>query len=140
MDTKLCPTLCDFINCSMPGFSVLHYLPEIAQTHIHWVSNAFQPSHPQSLPSSLALNHSQLQSLLQWVCSWRPEYWSLRFSISPAMNIQVWNPLWLTGFVLGTLKSSPAPRSESINSLVISLLYSPTLTPIHDYWKKHSFD
>ena len=42
--TKSCPTLCDPTNCSKPGFPVLHYLPEFAQTHVHWVSNAIQPS------------------------------------------------------------------------------------------------
>ena len=45
---KSCPTLCDPVNCSMPGFPVLHYLPEFAQTHVHWVSDAIQPSHPLS--------------------------------------------------------------------------------------------
>ena len=46
--TKLCPTLCDPMNCSMPGFPVLHYLPEFAQTRVHWVSDAIQPSHPDT--------------------------------------------------------------------------------------------
>ena len=41
-----CPTLCDLKDCSMPGFPVLHYLPEFAQIHVHWVGNAIQPSHP----------------------------------------------------------------------------------------------
>ena len=53
-----CPTLCDPMNCSMPGFPVLHYLLELAQTPVHWVSNAIQPSHPLS-PPSCALNLSQ---------------------------------------------------------------------------------
>ena len=52
-----------------PGFPVLHCLPEFAQIHVHWVGDAIQPSHPLSLPSSLALNHSQHQSLFQWVSS-----------------------------------------------------------------------
>ena len=43
---KLCPTHCDSMDCSMPGFPVLHYLPEFAQTHVHWVGNAIQSSHP----------------------------------------------------------------------------------------------
>ena len=45
---KLCPTLCDPMDCSMPGFPVLYYLPEFAQTHVHWVGDAIQPSHPLS--------------------------------------------------------------------------------------------
>ena len=57
------------MNCSMPGFPVLHYLLEFAQTHVHWVSNPIQPSHPLSPPSPHALNLSQHQSLFQWVSS-----------------------------------------------------------------------
>ena len=47
---KLCPTLCDPMDCSPPGFHVLHYLLEFAWTHVHWVSDAVQPSHPLSPP------------------------------------------------------------------------------------------
>ena len=56
-------------DCSTPGFPVLHYLPEFAQTHVHWVSDAIQPSHPLSSLSPLALNLSQPQGLFQWVSS-----------------------------------------------------------------------
>ena len=62
-----CPTLCDPMNCSMPGLPVHHQLPESTQTHVHWVSDATQPSHPLSSPSPPALNPSQHQGLLQWV-------------------------------------------------------------------------
>ena len=65
---KLCSTLCDPLNCSMPGFLVLHCLPDFAQTHVHSVSDAVQPSHSVT-PFSLALNHSQHQGLSQWVGS-----------------------------------------------------------------------
>ena len=64
--TKLCPTLCDPMNCSTPGFPVLHYLPEFAQTYAQWVSEAIQWSHPLSPPSPLALNLSQHLDLSQW--------------------------------------------------------------------------
>ena len=67
--TKLCLTLCDPVDCSMPGFSVLPHLPEFAQTHVHWVSDAIQPSHPLLSPSLPALNLSQHQGLFQWVGS-----------------------------------------------------------------------
>ena len=67
--TMLCLTLYDLMNCSTPGFSVLHYLPKFAQTHIHWVDNAKQPYHPLSPPSPPALNLSQHQGLFQWVNS-----------------------------------------------------------------------
>ena len=53
-----CPTLCDPMDCSTPGFPVLHYLPEFAQTHVLWVDDAIQPSHPLSLPSLPSLNLS----------------------------------------------------------------------------------
>ena len=61
-----CLTLCDPTNCSTPGFPVLHYRPEFVQTHVHWVSDAIQPSHPLwSPPSPPALNLSQHQGLFQ---------------------------------------------------------------------------
>ena len=64
-----CPTLCDPMDCSMPGFPVHHQLPELTQTHIHRVSDAIQPSHPLSSPSPPAFNLSQHQGLFQWVSS-----------------------------------------------------------------------
>ena len=60
-----CMTLCDPINCSMPGFPGHHQLPELTQTHVHWVSDAIQPSHPLSYPSPPSPNPSQRQSLFQ---------------------------------------------------------------------------
>ena len=64
-----CPTLCDPMNRSTPGLPVHHQLPEFTQIHIHQVSDAIQPSHPQSSPSPPAPNLSQHQSLFQWVSS-----------------------------------------------------------------------
>ena len=66
---QLCPTLWNPMNCSTPGFPVYHHLPELAQTHVHWVGDAIQPSHPLSCPSPPAFNLSQHQSLFQWVSS-----------------------------------------------------------------------
>ena len=63
------PTFCDSINCSTPGLPVHHQLPEFTQTHVHWVSDAIQPSHPLSSPSLPALNLSQHQGLFKWVSS-----------------------------------------------------------------------
>ena len=60
-----CPTLCDPMNCSMPGLPVHHHLPEFTQTHVHRVRDAIQPSHPRSSPSPTAPNPSQHQSLFQ---------------------------------------------------------------------------
>ena len=65
--TQLCPTLCDPMDCSTPGFPVHHQLPELAQTHAHWVGDAIQPSYPLSSPSPSAFNLSQYQGLFQWV-------------------------------------------------------------------------
>ena len=67
--TQLCLTLCDPMDCSTPGFPALHYLPEFAQTRVHWVGDVLQLSHPLSSPSPLALNLSQPQGLSQWVDS-----------------------------------------------------------------------
>ena len=66
---QLCPTLWDPMNCSMPDLPVHHQLPESSQTHIHWVSDAIQPSHPLSSPSPPAFNLSQNQGLFKWVSS-----------------------------------------------------------------------
>ena len=64
-----CMTLCDPMNHSTPGLPVYHHLPEFTQTHVHWVGDAIQPSHPLSSPSPPAPNPSQHQSLFQWVNS-----------------------------------------------------------------------
>ena len=64
-----CPTLCNPMDCSTPGLLVLHQLLELAQTHVHWVSDAIQPSCPLSSPSPPAFGLSQYQSLFQWVNS-----------------------------------------------------------------------
>ena len=80
---KLCLILCDPMYCSMPGFPVLHYLPEFVQIHVHWASDAIQPSHPLSSPT-LALSLSQHQGLFQGVpllIRWW-KYWSFSFSVS----------------------------------------------------------
>ena len=63
-----CPTLCDPMDCSMPGQPVHHQLPEFTQTHAHQVGDAIQPSHPLSSPSP-APNPSQHQGLFKWVTS-----------------------------------------------------------------------
>ena len=67
--TQSCLTLCNPMDCSVPGFPVHHQLPECTQTHIYWVGDAIQPSHPQSSPSPPAFNLSQHQGLFTWVSS-----------------------------------------------------------------------
>ena len=82
---KSCPTLCDSMNYSMPGFPLLYYLPEFVQTHVHWVSDAIQPSHPLSSPSP-ALSLSRHQGLFQWVISSHQvvKILELQLNISPS--------------------------------------------------------
>ena len=64
-----CLTLCDPMDCSTPGLPVHHQLLEFTQTHVHWVSDAIQPSHPLPSPSPPAFNLSQNQGLFKWVSS-----------------------------------------------------------------------
>ena len=83
--TLLCPVLCNPMDCSALGFPVHHQLSELTQTHVHWVGDAIQPSHPLSSPSPPTLNLSQHQDLFKWVLRIRwPKYWSFSFSISPS--------------------------------------------------------
>ena len=67
--TQLCPTLCDPMDCSIPGFPVHHQLLEPAQTQVHQVCDTIQPSHPLLSPTPPDFNLSQHQSLCQWVNS-----------------------------------------------------------------------
>ena len=65
--TQSCPPLCDLVDCSTPGLPVHHQLLEFTQTHVHWVGDTIQPSHPLSSPSPPTFNLSQHQGLFQWV-------------------------------------------------------------------------
>ena len=115
-----CPTLCDPMNRSTPGLPVHHQLPEFTQTHVHWVSDGIQTSHPLSSPSPPAFNLSQHQGLFKWVFTWGlsneatlhirwPKYWSLSFNISPSNQhpgLISFRMDWLDRLaVQGTLKS-----------------------------------
>ena len=98
--THLHPTICNPMDCSMPGFPVLHHLPELAQTHVHWVSDATQPSHSPSYPSS-AFNLSQHQGFSNESALHirRPNIGaSFSASVLP-VNIQDWFPLRMTGLI-----------------------------------------
>ena len=124
----------------MPGFPAHHCLPEFAQIHVHWLSDAIQTFQPLS-PSPPTFSLSQHQGFFQWVGSLHQvakvlEYPSNEYSglISFRMD---WFDL-LAG--QGTLKSPPIPQCKSINSSVLSFLYGLTLTSVHDYWKNRSFD
>ena len=126
--TKSCLALCDCslcMDCSTPSFPVLHWLPEFAQTHVHWVSDAIQSSHLLS-PLSLVLNLSQHQSLFQWVSSFHQVAEMLESvgtsastSVLP-MSIQGRFPLGLTNLI-------------SLQSKGLSRVFSSTI------WKHQFF-
>ena len=82
---QLCPTLCNHMDCSTPGLPVHHQLPEFTQIHVHWVSDAIQPSHlllslllPSVFPSIRVFSNESVLPI-RW-----PSYWSSSFSISPS--------------------------------------------------------
>ena len=142
-----CPTLYDPMDCSMPSFAVHHQLLEPAKTHVHWVGDAIQPSHPQSYRSPPAFNPSQHQDLFQWVSSscqvakvlefqLQHQYFQWVFRIDFLEDWLVWSPC----SPRDSQESSPTLQFKSINSLALSFLHRPTLTSIHGYWKSHSFD
>ena len=92
------------------------------------------------IPPSIRVFSNESTFHMRW-----PKYWSFSFSISPSneySGLISFRMHWLDLLaVQGTLKqSSPTPQFKSINSSVLSFLYSPTLTSIHDHWKNHSFD
>ena len=141
LNHSIVSTLCDSMDCSTPGLPVYHQLPEFTQTHVHRVSDAFQPSHPLSFPSPppsifpnirVFPNESVLH--IRWL-----KYWSFSFSVSPSneySGLISFRMDWLELLaVQGTQESSPTPYFKSINSSVLSFPYSPTLTSKHDYWK-----
>ena len=144
--TQSCLTLWDPMDCSTPAPPVHHQLPESTQTHVHWVGDAIQPSHPLSSPSPPALNPSSIRvfSNESVLCTGGQNIGvSASTSVLP-MNTQDWSPLGWTGWISlqskGLSESSPTPQFKSINSSVISFLYSPTLTSIHDHWKSCSLN
>ena len=142
--TQSCPNLCDPTDCSSLGFLVVHYLLEFTQTHVHWVGDAIQPSHPLSSPSPPTFNLSQHQGLFQLISSSHQVAKVLEFQLQHPVNTQDWSPLGWTGWIWSpcsprdSQESSPTLQFKSINSSVLSFLHSPTLTSIHDHWKNHS--
>ena len=122
------------------GFPVHNHLPELAQTHVHQVSDAIQPSYPvvpfsfhlQSFPALGSFPMSQFftsagqsigASASASVLSMSIQLISFRMDLLDCLAVQE------------TLESSPTPPFKSINSSALNFLYSPTLTSIHDYWK-----
>ena len=108
---KSCPTLCNPKDCSMPGFPILHHLPEFAQTCVLWVSDAIQPSHPLPLPSPPAFNLFHRQG---------PSCFCLIFP-------NRWQTLWGRGLCLSLLSVLDTPnlilqRASAWSKLVVLVL------------------
>ena len=97
---RSCLTICNPMDCSIPGFPSLHHLLELAQTQVHWVGDAIQPSHPLLPPSPPAFNPASGSSLMSWLST--SGGWSIGASASASvlpMNIQDLFPLGLTGLI-----------------------------------------
>ena len=142
--TKSCPTLCDTMDCSTWGFSVLHYLPEFDQTHVPLSQDAIQPSHPLSPPSPFAFPASGSFPVSQFFTSDDQSTGvSASTSVLP-MNIQDWFSLGLTGLIslqskgLSGVFSSTTVQKCQFFSAQPSLRSNSHIIP--NYWKNHSFD
>ena len=143
---QLYPTLCNPMDCSMPGFPVFTISRSLFK--------------PMSIESVMPSNHLILCRLLLLLPSifsnirvfsnesvlhirW-PKYWSFSFSVSPSNEYSGLISFRINWFDLcyprASQESFPAPQFKSINSSALSFLYSPTLISIHEYWKNHSFD
>ena len=145
--SQACPTLCNPMDCSTPGFPVHHQLPGLLK--LMSIKSLMPFRHlivcqPLLLPSifpGIRVFYSESVLRIRWPKQWS---FSFSFSINPSNEYSGLNSFrmdWLDLLeVQGTLKSSPTPQFKSINSLVLSLLHSPTLTSIHDHWKNHSLD
>ena len=132
-----CQTLCNPMDCSMPDFPVLYYFPELAQTHVHWVSYAIQPSHPLLSPSPPAFNLSQHQvfSNESGLCIKWPKNWSFSFSINPSTEYKELISFRIDWFdllaVQGTLKSLLQHHSSKASILRGSAFFTVQLS--HPY-------
>ena len=132
------------MDCSMPGFPNQHQLLELAQTHVHHIGDAIQPSYYLSSPSPPACNISQQQDLFQWVSS---SYQVAKAGASAStsvlpMNIQGWLPLGLTGLI--SLLSKGLSRVFSCTTIwkhqffgaffMVQLLHLPLTTGKPQFW------
>ena len=144
--TQSCPTLCNPMDWSTPGLPVHHQLPELLK--LISIDSVMLSKHlilccplllPPSIFPSIRVFSNESVLCIRW-----PKYWSFSFSISPAneySGLISFRMDWLDFLaVQGTQESSPTPQFKGINSSVLSFLYSPILTSIHDYWKNHNFD
>ena len=143
--TTSCPTFCNPMDCSMPGFPILHHLPEFLHTHVNRVDDTVQPSHPLLSPFPPTFSLSQHQGLFQWVSSLHQVTRVLEFQFQHQSFQWIFRDDFLWDRLVGSpcsprdsQESSPTPQFKSINSLAFSLRHGPALTSIHDYQKNHS--
>ena len=144
--TQSCPTLCEPMNRSTPGLPDHHQL--LDSSKFMRIESVMPSSHiilcrpllllPSIFPSIRVFsNESALH--IRW-----PKYWSFSFNISPSNEHPGLISFRIDWFNLLAVRdcqeSSPTPQFKSINCLVLSFLYSSTLTSIHDYWKNYSLD
>ena len=131
--TQLCSTFCDPMECSTPGFPVLHRLPEFPLVHVHCISDTIQPSHPLPPSSPSALNLSQHRGIFQWVgCShqmiktleWRLEW---RFNVSPSNQYSGLISLKIDWFDLLVIQRTFRGLLQHHSSKASNLWHSPIL-------------
>ena len=117
-----CPTLCDPVDCSTPGFPVHHQLLEFTETHVHWVGDNIQPSCPLLSPSSPIFNLSQHEGLFQRagslhqvakVLELQHQSFQWIFRVDFLQDWLVWSPCCPRN----SQESSPTPQFETINSI-----------------------
>ena len=138
---QLCLTLCDPLDWSTPGLPVHHQLLEFTQTHVHWVGDAIQPSHPLSSPSlspsifpSIRVFSYQVAKISEFQLQHQSFQWIFRTDF--LYDELVGSPCSPSD----SQESSPTPQLKCINFSVLSLLHSLTFTSIHDHRKIHSLD
>ena len=134
---KSCPTLCDPMNCSIPGLPVDHQFPEFTQNNVHRVGDAIQPSHPLSSPSPPAPTPSHHQSFSNdsTLCMRWPKYWNFSLSISPSKEhpgLISFRMDWLDLLaVQGTLKSLLQHHSSKASILRRSAFFIVKLSHLY---------
>ena len=132
-----CLTLCNPMSCSTLGFPVLHYLQEFAQTHVHWLGDAIQLSHPPSSSSAFSLFQHQGLFYKPALCLRQPKYWSFSFSISPSNEYSGLISFRIDWFdilaVQGTLKSLLQHHSLKASMLWCSAFFMVRLSTLNPY-------
>ena len=144
---QLCLTLCDPMDCSTPGFPVPHQLPDVSQTHVHWVGDAIQPSHSLSSPSPPSSIFPSIRAFSSEsaLCIRKPKYWNFSFSVNPSneySGLICFRIDWFDLAVQGTLKSLLQHHSSKASVLQCSALFMVQFS--HPYMTtgkmSHDFD